>query len=130
MLDTNVVSYIVREPHCALARRISSLKSDSFAISVIVAAELQYGAQRRASRRLTQQLNAVLSAITILPLEEPADHHYGAIRVELERLGNPIGQNDMLIAAHARSLGATLITNNLKEFRRISGLHVEDWPRH
>ena len=130
MLDTNVVSYIVREPHCALARRISSLRPDSFAISVIVAAELQNGAQRRASRRLTQQLNAVLSAITILPLEEPADHHYGAIRVELERLGNPIGQNDMLIAAHARSLGATLITNNLKEFRRISGLHVEDWPQH
>ncbi len=127
LLDTNVVSYLVRQPHSWLARRIASLKPDNFAISVVVAAELQYGAQKRGSKRLTNQLEAVLSAIKVLPLEPPADRHYGTIRAELERSGQPIGQNDLLIAAHARALGATLITNNLREFRRIPSLIVEDW---
>ena len=126
-LDTDIVSYIVRQPHGALARRIASLKPDSFAVSVIVAAELQYGVQRRGSKRLTDQLEAVLSAIEVVPLEPPADRHYGTIRAELERTGQPIGQNDLLIAAQARALGATLVTNNLREFRRIPGLKVENW---
>lgn len=126
-LDTNVVSYMVRQPQSPLARRVASLSPDSFAISVVVAAELQYGAQERGSKRLTDQLEAVLAAMNVLPLESPADRHYGAIRTELERMGQPIGQNDLLIAAHARALGAILITNNLREFRRIPGLKVEDW---
>ena len=126
-LDTNVVSYMVRQPQSPLARRVASLSPDSFAISVVVAAELQYGAQERGSKRLTDQLAAVLAAMNVLPLESPADRHYGAIRTELERMGQPIGQNDLLIAAHARALGAILITNNLREFRRIPGLKVEDW---
>ena len=129
LLDTNVVSYLVRQPHGPLARRIASLEPDSFAISVIVAAELQYGMQRRGSKQLTDQLEAVLSAIKVVPLEPPADRHYGTIRAELERIGQPIGQNDLLIAAHARALGATLVTNNLREFRRIPGLKVEDWQK-
>ena len=129
LLDTNVVSYLVRQPHGALARRIASLEPDSFAISVIVAAKLQYGMQRRGSKQLTDQLEAVLSAIKVVPLEPPADRHYGTIRAELERIGQPIGQNDLLIAAHARALGATLVTNNLREFRRIPGLKVEDWQK-
>ena len=127
LLDTNVVSQIVRRPHCALARRIASLNPESFAVSIIVAAELRYGAERRGSRRLARQLEAVLSAIQILPLDAPADHHYGAIRNELESAGRPIGRNDLFIAAHARSLGATLVTKNLGEFRRVPGLTVEDW---
>ena len=129
LLDTNVVSYLVRQPHGPLAKRIASLKPDSFAISVVVAAELQYEAQKRGSKRLTNQLEAVLSAINVLPLEPPADRHYGTIRAELERIGQPIGQNDLLIAAHARALGATLVTNNLREFRRIPGLKAEDWQK-
>lgn len=127
LLDTNVVSCLVRQPQGRLARRVASLNPDSFAISIVVAAELQYGAQRRGSKRLTKQLEAVLSAIRVLPLESPADRHYGAIRSELERNGQPIGQNDLLIGAHARVLGATLVTNKLREFRRIPGLKVEDW---
>ena len=127
LLDTNVVSYMVRQPQSPLARRVASLSPDSFAISVVVAAELQYGAQERGSKRLTDQLEAVLAAMNVLPLESPADRHYGAIRTELERMGQPIGQNDLLIAAHAGALGAILITNNLREFRRIPGLKVEDW---
>ena len=68
-----------------------------------------------------------MSAIEVLPIEEPVDRHYGEIRSELERSGRPIGFNDFLIAAHARALGLTLVTNNVGEFRRVSGLSVEDW---
>ena len=127
MLDTNVVSHMVRQPGSDLAQRVAALESGSFAISVIVAAELRYGALRRGSARLTRQLEAVLSAIDVLPLEEPADRHYGAIRNDLERIGRLIGHNDLLIAAHARALGATLVTNNVGEFRRVPDLAVEDW---
>ena len=127
MLDTNAVSQMIRRPEGALARRVAALEPGSVAISVIVAAELRYGAERRASMRLTRQLDAVLSAIDVLPLEEPADRHYGAIRSDLERVGRPIGHHDNLIAAHARSIGATLVTNNLGEFQRVPSLGVEDW---
>ena len=127
MLDTNVVSGVVRRPGSDLARRVAGLEAGSFAISVIVAAELRYGADHRGSARLTRQLAAVLSAIDVLPLTEPADRHYGAIRSGLERIGRSIGHNDLLIAAHARALGATLVTNNLGEFRRVPDLAVEDW---
>ena len=127
LLDTNAVSQLVRQPDGGVARRVAALEPGSFAISVIVAAELRYGAERRGSSRLTRQLEAVFSAIDVLPLEEPVDRHYGAIRSELERVGQPIGSNDLLIAAHAKALGVTLVTNNLGEFRRVPGLVVEDW---
>ena len=127
MLDTNAVSQMVRRPDGALAQRVAALEPDSVAISVIVAAELRYGAERRGSARLTGQLEAVLSAIDVLPLQEPADRHYGAIRSDLERIGLPIGRNDLLIAAHARAVGATLVTNNVDEFRRVPSLAIEDW---
>ena len=127
LLDTNAVSQLVRQPDGEVARRVAALEPGSFAISVVVAAELRYGAERRGSSRLSRQLEAVFSAIDVLPLEEPVDRHYGAIRSELERVGQPIGSNDLLIAAHAKALGVTLVTNNLGEFRRVSGLVVEDW---
>ncbi|MCY3969651.1 MAG: type II toxin-antitoxin system VapC family toxin [Holophagales bacterium] len=127
LLDTNVVSQLIRRPDGRVAQRVAELEPGSFAINVIVAAELRYGAERRGSSRLTRQLEAVLSAIDVLPLEEPVDRHYGEIRSELERSGQPIGFNDLLIAAHARALGLTLVTNNVGEFRRVSGLSVEDW---
>ena len=127
MLDTNVVSDLVRQPNGQVARQAATHERGSIAVSIIVAAELRYGAHRRGSMRLTRQLEAVLSAIEILPLLEPADQHYGMLRFELERLGQPIGHNDLLIAAHARSLGATLVTNNTGEFSRVPGLTVEDW---
>ena len=127
MFDTNVVSSIVREPEGVVARRAAALEPESIAISVIVAAELRYGAQRRGSVRLTRQLEAVLSAIETLPLAAPADRHYGMIRTELERIGRPIGHNDLLIAAHARALDAALVTDNVREFGRVPGLAVERW---
>ncbi|MDE2691374.1 MAG: type II toxin-antitoxin system VapC family toxin [Acidobacteriota bacterium] len=127
LLDTNAVSQLIRRPDGQVAQRVAALEPGSFAINVIVAAELRYGAERRGSSRLTRQLEAVLSAIDVLPLEEPVDRHYGEIRSELEGSGRPIGFNDLLIAAHARALGLTLVTNNVGEFRRVSGLSVEDW---
>ena len=127
MLDTNAVSHMIRRPGSDLARRVAALEEGDFAISVIVAAELRYGVERRGSVRLTRQLEAVLAAIDVLPLEEPAARHYGAIRSALEGIGRPIGRNDLLIAAHARALGATLVTNNVGEFQRVPDLAVEDW---
>ncbi|MYG53895.1 MAG: type II toxin-antitoxin system VapC family toxin [Rhodospirillaceae bacterium] len=127
MLDTNIVSDLVRRPGGDIAKRAAALEPGSIAVSIVVASELRYGAERRGSRRLTKQLEAVLSAIGTLPLAEPADRHYGAIRSELERAGRPIGHNDLLIAAHARALGATLVTRNAGEFGRVPGLAVDDW---
>ena len=95
--------------------------------SVVVACELRYGALKRGSKRLTRQLDAVLGAITILPLEAAVDRHYAAIRTALERKGTPIGVHDMLIAAHARFVGATYVTANIAEFRRVPALKVENW---
>ena len=129
LLDTNVVSDLVRRPNGQLAARVAGMATGTFATSVVVAAELRYGAERRGSVRLSRQLEAVLAAVEALPLETPADRHYGAIRNELESTGSPIGHNDLLIAAHARALGATLVTSNVGEFRRVPGLVVEDWTR-
>ena len=127
MLDTNVVSDLVRQPNGSVASRVTGLEQGAFGISVVVAAELHYGAARSGSPRLRRQLDAVLSAIEMVPLDEPADRHYGMIRSELERIGRPIGHNDLLIAAHARALGATLVTNNTREFGRVADLDIEDW---
>lgn len=127
MLDTNIVSELVRRPGGEIARRAAALEPGSMAVSIVVASELRYGAERRGSMRLSRQLETVLSAFETRPLEEPADRHYGTIRAELERIGRPIGHNDLLIAAHAKALEVTLVTRNVGEFNRVSGLTVEDW---
>ena len=127
MLDTNVVSALIRRPDSEFAARVAALPEGSYAISVIVASELRYGAAKRGSPRLTERIEAVLEALDVLPLAEPADRLYGEIRSWMERTGQPIGLNDLLIAAHARALDTILVTNNLREFRRVPGLTVEDW---
>jgi tRNA(fMet)-specific endonuclease VapC len=97
--------------------------------SVIVACELRYGAAKRGSRRLTRQVEAVLGAMTIRPLESDIERVYASIRVALEKKGTPIGAHDMLIAAHARALDAVCVTDNVAEFRRVPALRVENWLR-
>jgi tRNA(fMet)-specific endonuclease VapC len=97
--------------------------------SIVVAAEMRYGATRRASPRLTIQVEAVLAALDVLPLESPADAVYGEIRSRLEGTGQPIGGNDLLIAAQAVALGYTVVTDNQREFARIDELTVENWLR-
>jgi tRNA(fMet)-specific endonuclease VapC len=98
--------------------------------SIIVAAELRYGAAEKQSPRLTAQLEAVLSALEILPWQEPADITYGVLRSHLEKAGRPIGGNDMLIAAQALTLGLTLVTDNEREFAQVKDLRRENWLRH
>lgn len=127
MLDTNIVSAVVKQPAGLLAQRLVGMPRDVFGISLVVAAELRYGMQRMGSPTLTQRVEAVLEGIDVIPMEEPVDAHYGEIRSMLEQAGTPIGHNDLLIAAHARALDAVLVTGNQREFARVPGLQVENW---
>lgn len=127
LLDTNILSDLVRNPQGMVAQKIVSVGERAVCTSIIVASELRYGAKKLGSRRLTTQLNAILSAIEILPLEEPSDHRYGELRADLEERGVTIGPNDMLIAAHALMLDCVVVTANQREFSRISSLKVENW---
>ncbi len=127
LLDTNILAHLVRQPQGPVAARIADVGEDNVVTSIIVACELRYGAAKRGSRRLTRQVEAILGAITILPLEAGADRHYAAIRTALERKGTPIGANDMLIAAQARAIEAICVTDNMSEFRRVPALKVENW---
>lgn len=127
MLDTNIVSDLIRNPHGVVTHKITQLGEGSICISVLVAAEIRFGCAKRGSAKLTQQAETILRCLTTLPIEPPADQHYADIRHQLEQQGKPIGPNDLIIAAHARSLGLTLVTANDSEFLRVDGLHVENW---
>jgi tRNA(fMet)-specific endonuclease VapC len=129
LLDTNIVSDLVRHPHGRIADHISAVGEDEICTSIIVASELRFGAAKKSSPRLTAQLDAVLGAMEVVALEAPADATYGAIRAALERTGQPIGANDLLIAAHATALDLTLVTDNEREFSRIDNLRIENWLR-
>lgn len=129
LLDTNVVSDLVRHPRGRIADRIAVVGEQQVCTSIIVAAELRFGALKKNSLRLTAQLEAILNAIEVLPLGPPVDVVYGELRTALERGGQPIGANDLLIAAHALSLGYTVVTDNKREFSRIENLGVENWLR-
>jgi len=129
LLDTNIVSDLVRNPQGRIAQRIAEVGEAQICTSIVVAAELRYGAAKKGSPRLTAQLDAVLGSLEVLPLEKPADEQYGAIRNRLEHIGRPIGGNDLLIAAQALVLGHRLVTDNGREFARIAGLACENWLR-
>jgi tRNA(fMet)-specific endonuclease VapC len=129
LLDANIVSDLVRNPQGKIAEQIFTVGETKVCTSIIVAAELRYGAEKKQSPRLSAQLEAVLGALEILPFEKPADASYGSIRAQLERTGKPIGANDLLIAAHALTLGYTIVTDNEKEFARVRQLAVENWLR-
>jgi tRNA(fMet)-specific endonuclease VapC len=127
MLDTNIVSDLIRNPQGRAAKRIAKLGEDNICTSVIVAAELRYGCAKSGSKRLIKAIEDLLGEIHVLPFEVPADTEYGRIRAELEAAGRPIGGNDLLIAAHAYATGATIVTANTGEFKRVRGLSVENW---
>ena len=127
MLDTNIISDLIRKPQGKAARRIARVGEDNICTSVIVAAELRYGCAKSGSKRLLKAVEDLLGEITVLPFDVPTDAEYGAIRSELETAGTPIGSNDLLIAAHACATGATIVTANANEFKRIRGLKVENW---
>lgn len=127
MLDTNIVSDLVRSPQGRVFDRIAALGSDTMCISIITAAELRYGRAKKRSPRLVAQVEAILGSIEILPFDVPADSDYAGIRAELEAAGRPIGPNDLLIAAHACAADVTLVTANASEFERVRGLRTENW---
>lgn len=127
MLDTNVISDLIKNPKGKAAKRLARVGEDRICTSIIVAAELRYGCAKKGSERLLKAVEDILSEIEILPFESPADVAYGGIRSELERAGKPIGSNDFLIAAHASAVGATIVTANVDEFKRVRGLKVENW---
>jgi tRNA(fMet)-specific endonuclease VapC len=129
LLDTNIVSDLVRNPRGRVTQRIREVGEGQVCTSIIVAAELRYGAVKIASRRLSAQLESVLGALDVLPLEAPADAIYGMLRARLERVGTPIGANDLLIAAQAIALHCAMVTDNEREFARIDDLAQENWLR-
>lgn len=127
LLDTNILSDLIRNPQGRAARRIAKAGEDYVCTSIVVAAELRYGCAKSDSLRLRKAVEDLLGEIEVLPFEAPADADYGDIRAALEAAGTPIGGNDLLIAAHARALGATVVTANVAEFKRVPGLKVENW---
>ena len=127
LLDTNILSDLIRNPFGPVAQRIEAVGAKAVCTSIIVAAELRYGCAKKCSPRLQARVEDILATIPVLPLEVPADADYGRQRAQLEASGQPIGGNDLLIAAHALALGLTLVTHNTREFSRIVGLQVEDW---
>ena len=128
LLDTNILSHIIRDPRdTRVTRRIEQVGEEHVFTSIIVASELRFGAKKRGSRRLSDQVEAVLSAIDVEPFDVPADYVYAEVRCELEGVGKPIGPNDLLIAAHALAFKATLVTANFGEFERVNNLEIENW---
>ncbi len=129
LLDTNILSDLMRSPAGRVAARIAQLGGQQVCTSVIVVAELRYGIARNRSRRLSAQLVAILGGLDVLPFEPPADITYAELSAGLERRGSPIGGNDLLIAAHALALDLTLVSANEREFSRVPNLRVENWLR-
>jgi len=129
LLDTNIISDLVRNPGGRAAEHLAAVGDDNVATSVVVAGELRYGYLRKRSARLAERVEAVLREINVLSLKPDVSALYGEIRRDLDARGLPIGQNDLWIAAQARSAEAVLVTDNEGEFRRVEGLVVENWLR-
>lgn len=127
LLDTSILSDLIKHPAGTVARRINAIGEDVVCTSILVACELRYGAAKKGSPVLSGKIGQLLENIEILPFEDDADRKYGEIRSALEQAGTPIGANDYLIAAHALSLGFTLVTDNEREFSRVPGLKIENW---
>lgn len=129
LLDTNVIAALAKNPSGVLTEKISAVGQDTICTSIIVACEIQYGLLKKGSARLTAQITAILNAIDVLELPGEVATNYGEIRLYLETQGQPIGPNDLIIAAHARALGLAVVTGNDREFQRVPNLKVENWLR-
>ena len=128
MLDTDTCSYIMRRSPDAVMKRLARVPVSDVCISVITKSELLFGVEVSPKRRQDEAaLDAFLRYLEVLEFPDKASSHYAKIRADLKARGAMIGANDLLIAAHARSLGLTLITNNTREFRRVRGLSIENW---
>ena len=132
LLDTNILSAIIKNPSGMAATKamaIARTHPGQLVTSVVVECELAFGAQRVGSTALVQKISQLLQLIAPQPFGQDGVAHYANIRTQLEKSGAPMGPNDTFIAAHALALGATLVTDNETEFRRVPGLRVENWLR-
>ena len=127
LLDTNIISDVIRNPHGHVARQIEKVGPKEIFTSIVVACELRYGCAKKGSSKLLAKVQELLEIVPVLSLDIPIDTKYGNIRAELEAAGQPIGMNDLLIAAHAQTLGLTLVTDNTNEFSRVRDLKIENW---
>jgi tRNA(fMet)-specific endonuclease VapC len=127
LLDTNIVSALIKAPRGVVFERLQAAMPATSCTSIVVTSEIRFGINKGVSEKLRVQALQVIAALDVLPLDAPVDRHYGEIRAHLQRMGEPIGQNDLFIAAHARALGLVLVTNNVREFDKVPGLDVENW---
>src|ERR1700730_3051838 len=127
LLDTNILSDLIRRPAGQAARRLAVVGEAAISTSIVVACELRYGAAKRGSAELSARAEDLLKSLEVLPLDQISDRHYAEIRLYLERSGQPIGPNDLLIAAQALALDLTLVTDNVDELARVPGLALENW---
>lgn len=128
MMDTNICIYAIKNKPESVIRKILSQNPEDLCISVVTYAELMHGVEKsQAVEKNRIAMSLFLSAITVLDFDGEAAEAYGQIRAELERKGTPIDPMDLLIAEHARSQGLILVTNNTREFARVTGLRIEDW---
>jgi tRNA(fMet)-specific endonuclease VapC len=128
MLDTDTCSYIMKRSNSGVLKRLGALSVSDVCISVITKSELLFGVEVSPRRQQDEAaLDAFLNYIEVLDFPDRASQHYARIRADLRRQGSMIGANDLFIAAHARSLGLTLVTNNTREFGRVSRLAIENW---
>ena len=128
MLDTNICIYIIKQQPVAVLKRFLDYQIGEIGISSITLSELRYGVAKSAHQENnTNALDEFITPLEVVSFDEEAAHVYGDIRVTLEKAGTPIGSMDMLIAAHAVSLGIPLVTNNTREFIRIHALNIIDW---
>ena len=132
LLDSNVLSELMRNPRGTVAQKLEGVAADADAhliTSIVVAGEMRYGAVKKGSVPLAERVDRLLASIEVAPLALGADAAYAILRADLERKGQLIGPNDMLIAAHAIALDAILVTDNVGEFKRVKGLRLENWLR-
>lgn len=128
MLDTNICIYLIKKQPSSVLRKFSRIELGDISISSITFAELVYGAEKSQHPQKTKAtLDLFVLPLTIMPFDDGAAIHFGQIKASLQKKGTPIGPFDMMIAAHARNLGVTLVTNNKKEFVRVPHLKIEDW---
>ncbi|PAV07811.1 VapC toxin family PIN domain ribonuclease [Arsenophonus sp. ENCA] len=129
LLDTNIVIFTIKRKPISLLPKFNQ-HTNQLAISAITFAELIFGAEKSInSAKNLATVNDFVSRLTVLPYDEQAAFHYGDIKANLEKKGKPIGDNDLHIAAHARSKGLVVVTNNTREFERVEGLRIEDWTQ-
>ena len=127
MLDTNICIYVINSRPEKVLLRFRQERLGGIVISSVTAAELAFGVAKSGSARNRQALEMFLSALEILPFDDSAIWHYGDLRADLERRGQPIGSLDTMIAAHALTINTILVTNNTREFERVPGLRLENW---